>query len=149
MWWHNPFNTGNNGSRKATYRNNSPAVDHWPFLADSQTAQHGQSHSHRLAGQRLDAHQPRNLNTQPLSKNIIFMDFQEHIMLLPVLRIRNWDPGSGAFLTPGSGMGTKSGTGSGMKNLDHISDCLETGSVKTFRIHNTGCYGTYRIIFNL
>jgi hypothetical protein len=41
-----------------------------------------------------------------------------------VLRIR--DPGSGAFLTPGSGMGKKSGSGSGMNNPDHISKSLET-----------------------
>jgi hypothetical protein len=34
------------------------------------------------------------------------------------------DPGSGAFLTPGSGMCKKSG--SGMKNPDHISESLET-----------------------
>ena len=31
------------------------------------------------------------------------------------------DPGSDAFLTPGSGMGKKSGSGSGMNNSDHIS----------------------------
>ncbi len=36
------------------------------------------------------------------------------------------DPGSGAFLTPWSGKGKKSGSGSGMKNHDHISECLET-----------------------
>jgi hypothetical protein len=30
------------------------------------------------------------------------------------------DPGSGAFLTPGSGMGRKSASGSGMNNPDHI-----------------------------
>jgi hypothetical protein len=30
------------------------------------------------------------------------------------------DPGSGAFLTPGSGMGRKSASGSGMNNTDHI-----------------------------
>jgi hypothetical protein len=34
--------------------------------------------------------------------------------------------GSGAFLTPGSGMGKKSGSGSGMNNQDHISESLET-----------------------
>ncbi len=34
------------------------------------------------------------------------------------------DPGSGAFLTPESGMGKKSG--SGMNNPDHISESLET-----------------------
>jgi hypothetical protein len=31
------------------------------------------------------------------------------------------DPGSGAFLTPGSRMGKKLGSGSGMNNPDHIS----------------------------
>ncbi len=36
------------------------------------------------------------------------------------------DPGSSAFLTPGSGMGKKSGSGSGMNNPDHISESLET-----------------------
>jgi hypothetical protein len=36
------------------------------------------------------------------------------------------DPGSGAFLTTGSGMGKKSGSGSGMNNPDHISLSLET-----------------------
>jgi hypothetical protein len=38
------------------------------------------------------------------------------------------DPGSGAFLPLdlGSGMGKKTGTGSGMINLDHIFESLET-----------------------
>jgi hypothetical protein len=36
------------------------------------------------------------------------------------------DSGSGAFLTPESGMGKKSGSGSGMNNPDHISESLET-----------------------
>ncbi len=36
------------------------------------------------------------------------------------------DPGSGAFLTPGSGMGKKSGSGSKMNNPDYISERLET-----------------------
>jgi hypothetical protein len=38
------------------------------------------------------------------------------------------DPGSGAFLIPGSRIrdGQKSGSGSGMNNPDHISECLET-----------------------
>jgi hypothetical protein len=34
------------------------------------------------------------------------------------------DPGSGAFLTPESGMGKKSG--SGLNNPDHISESLKT-----------------------
>ncbi len=46
-------------------------------------------------------------------------------LLYTVLRIRIQDPGSGAFLTPGSGMGKKSGSGSGMNNPDHISECFE------------------------
>ncbi len=36
------------------------------------------------------------------------------------------DPGSGAFLTPGSGVGEISGSGFGMNNQDHISESLET-----------------------
>jgi hypothetical protein len=35
------------------------------------------------------------------------------------------DPGSDAFLTPGSGMGKKSGSGSGRNSPDHISESLE------------------------
>ncbi len=34
------------------------------------------------------------------------------------------DPGSGSFLTPGSGMGEKSGFGSGRNKPDHISERL-------------------------
>ncbi len=41
-----------------------------------------------------------------------------------VLRIR--DPESFWHMDPGSGMGKKSGSGSGMNNLDHISESLET-----------------------
>jgi hypothetical protein len=36
------------------------------------------------------------------------------------------DPGSGGFLTLGSGLGKKSGSGSGMINPDHISESFET-----------------------
>jgi hypothetical protein len=36
------------------------------------------------------------------------------------------DPGSGAFLTPGSGMGKKSGSVSGMNNTNHFSESVET-----------------------
>jgi hypothetical protein len=38
------------------------------------------------------------------------------------------EPGSGVFLTPGSGigMGKKSRSGSGMNIPDHISEILET-----------------------
>ncbi len=36
------------------------------------------------------------------------------------------DPGSGAFLTHGSGMGKKSRSGSGMTIPDKISESLET-----------------------
>jgi hypothetical protein len=36
------------------------------------------------------------------------------------------DPGSGAFLIPGSGMGKKSKSGSWMNVLNHISKSLET-----------------------
>jgi hypothetical protein len=44
-----------------------------------------------------------------------------------VASVADPDPGSGAFLTPGSGMvGKKSGPGSGMNHPDHISESLET-----------------------
>jgi hypothetical protein len=36
------------------------------------------------------------------------------------------DPGSAAFLTPGSGMGKKLGSGYGMNSTDQISESLET-----------------------
>jgi hypothetical protein len=36
------------------------------------------------------------------------------------------DPGSGSFLTPGSGMEKKSGFRSGIKNQDHFSESCET-----------------------
>jgi hypothetical protein len=45
---------------------------------------------------------------------------------IPVISVADPDQGSGAFLTPGSGMGKKSGAGSGMNNPDHISESLET-----------------------
>jgi hypothetical protein len=46
----------------------------------------------------------------------------------PVIKavLRDPDPGSGAFLTPGSGMGKKSRSGSGMNIPDQISESLET-----------------------
>jgi hypothetical protein len=43
-----------------------------------------------------------------------------------VLWIGIRDPGSGTFLTPGSGMGKKSRSRSGMNIPDHISESLET-----------------------
>ncbi len=42
------------------------------------------------------------------------------------MRIRIWNLGSGALLTPGAGMVKKPGSGSGMNNLDHIYESLET-----------------------
>jgi hypothetical protein len=45
---------------------------------------------------------------------------------LSFLSVVAQDPGSRAFLTPGSGMGTKSRSGSGMNIFDHISESLET-----------------------
>ncbi len=45
-----------------------------------------------------------------------------------IFSVADPDPGSGAFLTPGSGIrdGLKSGSGSGMNNPDHISESLGT-----------------------
>jgi hypothetical protein len=54
----------------------------------------------------------------------------EYVFYLKLLyifvSIADPDPGSGAFLTPGSGMGRKSASGSGMNNPDHIFQSLET-----------------------
>jgi hypothetical protein len=43
-------------------------------------------------------------------------------MWIPLLRIRIWNSGSGAFLPPESGMSKKSASGSGKNNADHISE---------------------------
>ncbi len=40
--------------------------------------------------------------------------------------VKDPDPGSGAFLTPGSGMGKNPDPGSRMNNPDHLSESLET-----------------------
>jgi hypothetical protein len=40
--------------------------------------------------------------------------------------VADQDPGSGPFLTPRSGMGKKSGSRSWTKNLDHISEILNS-----------------------
>jgi hypothetical protein len=67
-------------------------------------------------------------------------------VLIIIISVADPDPGSGAFLDPGSRMqdGLKKrypdpGSGSGMKIPDHISESLETifGSKKTSRISNT------------
>ncbi len=44
----------------------------------------------------------------------------------PLRSVADPDPGSGAFLTPGSGTGKKSRSGSGMNNPYNISESLET-----------------------
>jgi len=46
--------------------------------------------------------------------------------IIVLISVADPDPGSGAFLIPGSGMGRKSASGSGMKNPDHIFKSLET-----------------------
>jgi hypothetical protein len=61
--------------------------------------------------------------------------------------VADLNPGTGVFLTPGSGirclidpldpgsgMGKKSGSGSGMNSTGHISECLETIFLG-FKIH--------------
>ncbi len=42
-----------------------------------------------------------------------------------IFSVADLDPGSGAFLTPGSRRSKKSGSGSGMNNPDHIFESLE------------------------
>jgi hypothetical protein len=56
------------------------------------------------------------------------------LFLVPILfgigesrsNVADPDPGSGAFLTPGSGINKKLGYESGMNNTDHISKSLKT-----------------------
>ncbi len=55
----------------------------------------------------------------------------DDMSFLPYVRTSVADPGSGAFLTPGSGIGKKNriqdaGSGSRMINPSHISESLET-----------------------
>jgi hypothetical protein len=60
-----------------------------------------------------------------------------------VSRVADPDPGSGAFLTPGSGMGKKSRSGSGMNILDHTSESLEyLNSLMRMQIRNPGIFLT-------
>jgi hypothetical protein len=47
-------------------------------------------------------------------------------ILWPITIVAGLDPGSGAFLTPGSGMDKKSRSWSGMNITHHISESLET-----------------------
>jgi hypothetical protein len=74
------------------------------------------------------------------------------------------NPGSGAFLTSGSGMGKKSRSGSGMNKPDHISESLKTifwvkihkffkadpgsGMVKNRKFEASGLYGTGKFILD-
>jgi hypothetical protein len=64
-----------------------------------------------------------------LSSESLFWLSESFLLLLKIvqktLKISVADPGSGDFLTAGSGMGRKSGSGSGMKNPNHIFECLE------------------------
>jgi hypothetical protein len=46
------------------------------------------------------------------------------------------DPGSGAFLIPGSGIGKKSGSESGINNLDHISESSPGSGLEKIRIRD-------------
>ncbi len=55
----------------------------------------------------------------------VWYRFSEGMLQLQYSTFSVADPGSGAFLTPRSGMGKKSGSGSGMNNLDHISESLK------------------------
>ena len=57
--------------------------------------------------------------------HVLFGMFSVLYCCMPI-SVADPDPGSVAFLTPGSGMGKKSGSGSGMNNQDHIFESLET-----------------------
>jgi hypothetical protein len=57
-------------------------------------------------------------------KHESFLDESEEVSARPFVvpsSVADPDPGSGAFLTPGSGMSKKSESGSRMNNPDHIS----------------------------
>jgi hypothetical protein len=62
------------------------------------------------------------LHLVPLPRGLVQHVYLPHKVNIKSLLIKQCcGSGSGAFLTPGSGMGKKSGSGSGMNNLDHIS----------------------------
>jgi hypothetical protein len=54
------------------------------------------------------------------------MRFETIYIYQQIITVSVADPGSGAFLAPGSRMGTKARSRSEMKISDHISESLET-----------------------
>ncbi len=73
----------------------------------------------------------RHYEIRPHSKPQVFLGHKYFYRLF--CSVADPDPGSGAFLTPGSRMGRKSASGSRMNNPNHIFYSLET----TF----FGCFG--------
>jgi hypothetical protein len=79
----------------------------------------------------------------------VFFPAQQRVLVILLNRHTNTsvadpDPGSGAFLTPGSGMDKKSGSGSGMNNPDHIFESLETIFwVKLLKFFDADCVTGY------
>ncbi len=61
----------------------------------------------------------RNLNT-----NLDVLKGRLRDIMIAVSSVADLDTGSGAFMTPVSGMGKKPGSRSGMNNPDHISESL-------------------------
>ncbi len=65
--------------------------------------------------------------TKPIFVQLFFLGCRRWwISFIVMSRAVDLDPGSGALLTPGSGMGKISRSGSVMNILDHISESLET-----------------------
>jgi hypothetical protein len=79
--------------------------------------------SHGAAGRPLAS---RPLRQQDSSGQLLYKVMWKPHILISTISVADPDPGSGALLTPGSGMGKKSRSGSGMNILDHISESLET-----------------------
>jgi hypothetical protein len=74
----------------------------------------------------LDASRRMSM-TSSTDRDVISMtSMKQTFCAVLVASVADPDQGSGAFLTPGSGMGKKSGSGSGLNNPDHISESLET-----------------------
>jgi hypothetical protein len=67
-------------------------------------------------------------NTAHAVLEVFFLP-QGQVSAMDLSSVADPDPGSGAFLTTGSGMGRKSASGSGMNNPDNIFSSLETNFI--------------------
>jgi len=74
----------------------------------------------------LDAEGPGASLGQVLRAGQHFHNLHQHLKTNQGFSVADPDPGSGAFLTPGSGMGKKSRSGSRMNIPEHTAESLET-----------------------